>query len=54
MDIRILTYFLSVAREGTITWVAESLHLAQPSLSEQLMELEEELGKQLFIRGKRK
>lgn len=54
MDIRVLTYFLAVAREGTITRAAESLHIAQPSLSKQLMELEDELGKQLFIRGKRK
>ena len=54
MDIRILRYFLAVAREENITRAAESLHIAQPSLSKQLMELEQELGKQLLIRGKRK
>lgn len=54
MEIRLLRYFLAVAREENITHAAESLHIAQPSLSKQLMELEQELGKQLFIRGKRK
>lgn len=54
MDIRVLKYFLAVAREGNITRAAESLHIAQPSLSKQIMELEHELGKQLLIRGKRK
>lgn len=54
MDIRVLRYFLTVAREGTITRAAESLHIAQPSLSKQLMELEAQLGKPLLIRGKRK
>lgn len=54
MDVRILRHFLAVAREGNITRAAESLHIAQPSLSKQLMDLEDELGKQLLIRGKRK
>lgn len=54
MDIRVLKYFLAVAREENITRAAESLHIAQPSLSKQMMELEKELGKQLLIRGKRK
>ena len=54
MDIRVLRYFLTVAREENITRAAESLHITQPSLSKQLMELETELGKQLLIRGKRK
>lgn len=54
MDIRVLRNFLAVAREGNITRAAESLHITQPSLSKQLMDLEKELGKQLFIRGKRK
>lgn len=54
MDIRVLRYFLAVAREENITRAAESLHIAQPSLSKQLMELERELGKKLLIRGKRK
>ena len=54
MDVRTLRYFLAVAREENITRAAESLHIAQPSLSRQLMELEQELGKQLLVRGKRK
>ena len=54
MDIRVLQYFLAVAREENITAAAESLHMTQPPLSRQLKELEEELGKTLFIRGKRK
>lgn len=54
MDVRVLEYFLAVAREQTISGAAEVLHMTQPPLSKQLKELEEELGKQLFIRGKRK
>ena len=54
MDIRVLRNFLAVAREQNITRTAERLHIAQPSLSRQLMELERELGKPLLIRGKRK
>ncbi len=54
MEVRELRYFLAVAREENITRAAESLHIAQPSLSKQLMELERELGKQLLIRGKKK
>lgn len=54
MDIRILQYFLAVAREQTISGAAEALHITQPPLSRQLKELEEELGKQLFVRGKRR
>lgn len=54
MDIRILRNFLTVCREENITRAAETLHIAQPSLSKQLMDLENELGKQLLIRGKRK
>ena len=53
MDIRVLTYFMTVAREKTISKAAEVLHLSQPTLSKQLKELEEELGVQLFIRGNR-
>jgi DNA-binding transcriptional LysR family regulator len=53
MDIRVLKYFLAVASAGNITKAAESLHITQPTLSRQLMELEEELGTQLFTRGKR-
>ena len=54
MDIRVLRYFLAVAREENITRAAETLHIAQPSLSKQLIELEQELGKQLLIRSKKK
>ena len=51
MDLRVLQYFLAVAREQSITAAAESLHLSQPTLSTQLKALEEELGKQLLVRG---
>lgn len=54
MDVRVLRNFLVVAREQNITRAAESLHIAQPSLSKQLMDLEKELGKPLLLRGKRK
>ena len=54
MDIRVLRSFLAVAREENITRAAENLHISQPSLSKQIMELEKELRKQLIIRGKRK
>ena len=51
MELRVLQYFLAVAREQNISAAAESLHLSQPALSTQLKGLEEELGKQLLIRG---
>lgn len=54
MEIRVLRYFLTVAREGSITAAANSLHLTQPTLSRQLQDLEKELGQKLFIRGKYK
>jgi DNA-binding transcriptional LysR family regulator len=54
MDIRVLQYFLAVAREESITKAAAALNMTQPPLSRQLKELEEELGKQLFIRGSKK
>lgn len=54
MDIRVLQYFLAVAREESITKAAEQLHMTQPPLSRQLMDLEKELGKQLLIRGSKK
>ncbi len=54
MELRVLRYFLAVAREESISAAAESLHLTQPTLSRQLMDLEAELGKTLFLRGNRK
>ncbi|MBP1920158.1 LysR family transcriptional regulator [Youngiibacter multivorans] len=53
MEIRVLKYFLAVASEGNITKAAEVLHITQPTLSRQLLELEESLGTPLFVRGKR-
>lgn len=52
MELRVLKYFLMVAREENITRAAQLLHITQPTLSRQLMQLEEELGVQLFRRGK--
>lgn len=51
MELRVLQYFLAVAREQNISAAAESLHLSQPTLSTQLKALERELGKPLLIRG---
>ncbi|MDD5899843.1 MAG: LysR family transcriptional regulator [Lachnospiraceae bacterium] len=53
MDIRILRYFLTVAKEQNFTKAAEQLNITQPTLSRQLAALEEELGTALFIRGNR-
>ena len=50
MEIRVLRYFLETAREGNITRAAERLHVTQPTMSRQLKDLEEELGKKLFVR----
>ena len=52
MEIRVLKYFLMVAREENITKAAALLHITQPTLSRQLMQLEEELGVKLFHRSK--
>lgn len=52
MELRVPKYFLMVAREENITKAAQLLHVTQPTLSRQLMQLEEELGVQLFHRGK--
>lgn len=54
MELRTLQYFLAIAREESISGAAEYLHITQPTLSRQMQELEEKLGKQLFIRGKRR
>lgn len=54
MELRVLRYFLTVAKEENISKAADFLHITQPTLSRQLMELEEELGKKLFIRGNRR
>lgn len=54
MELRVLQYFLAVTREQSISGAAEALHLSQPTLSRQLKDMEEELGKQLMIRGNRK
>ena len=54
IEIRLLSYFLAIAREQSITKAADALHITQPTLSKQMMELEAQLGKQLLIRGKKK
>ena len=53
MDIRVLRYFLTVAREGSFSRAAEALYLSQPTLSRQIREMEEELGVQLLNRTNR-
>lgn len=54
MELRVLQYFLAIAREETVSGAAEYLHITQPTLSRQIKDLEDELGKQLFVRGNRK
>lgn len=51
MELRVLKYFLAVARTGSITDAAHSLHVTQPTLSRQLQDLEYDLGRKLFVRG---
>lgn len=52
MELRVLEYYLMVAREENITKAAELLHITQPTLSRQLAQMEEELGVRLFTRGR--
>lgn len=54
MELRVLRYFLAMAREESISGAAEHLHLSQPTLSRQLMDMEQELGVKLFLRGNRR
>lgn len=54
IETRLLQYFLAVAQEQSITKAAEYLHITQPTLSKQMMDLEEALGKQLLVRGRKK
>lgn len=51
MELRVLRYFLAVARVGSMTKAAHFLHVTQPTLSRQIKELEQELGCTLFVRG---
>ena len=51
MEIRVLKYFLAIAREQNISVAANYLHVTQPTLSRQIKDLEDELGQKLFIRG---
>lgn len=51
MEIRVLRYFLAIAREESITGAANSLHITQPTLSRQIKDLEDKLGQKLFVRG---
>ena len=50
MELRLLRYFLAVARENSFTRAAHYLHVTQPTLSRQMMDLEEELGQKLLNR----
>lgn len=54
MDLRVLSNFLAVAREESFSGAAAAIHISQPTLSRQIAELEEELGKKLFVRGAKK
>ena len=54
IETRLLQYFLAIAEEQSITKAAEYLHISQPTLSKQMMDLEKSLGKQLLIRGRKR
>lgn len=54
IETRLLQYFLAIAEEQSITKAADFLHISQPTLSKQMMDLEASLGKKLLIRGKKK
>ncbi len=51
MELRTLSYFLAIAREGSLTRAAKALHVTQPTLSRQLASLEKEFGQQLYLRS---
>ena len=51
MELRVLNYFLAIAREESFTKAAQQLHITQPTLSRQIAQLEEELGVDLFVRS---
>ena len=51
MELRVLNYFLAVAREENFTKAANMLHVTQPTLSRQIADLEQELGVKLFVRS---
>ncbi|KRM38018.1 LysR family transcriptional regulator [Limosilactobacillus pontis] len=53
MDVRVLRYFIEIVREGNISSAAHRLHISQPALSRQIMDLETTLGVTLFERGHR-
>ena len=54
MELRVLRYYLTVAREENITRAAEILHITQPTLSRQMADLEAELDTRLFDRTNRR
>ena len=54
MELRLLRYFLTVAKEQSFTKAAEQLHITQPTLSRQMAAFEEELGTTLFVRNGKK
>ena len=54
MELRLLRYFLTVAKERSFTKAAEQLHITQPTLSRQMAAFEDEFGVTLFIRSGKK